>query len=110
MNEGMLKIILALIGLLGTIITYVLVPWVKTKTTKEQNVNTLILRDEVSFWVSVAVNAAEQIYREKGQGKLKKEYVIDFLTSKGINITIQELDVLIEAAVKELNIVQKTLE
>ncbi len=102
MNEGMLKIILALIGLLGTIITYVLVPWVKTKTTKEQ-------RDEVSFWVSVAVNAAEQIYREKGQGKLKKEYVIGFLTSKGIDIAVQELDVLIEAAVKELNMVQEKL-
>ncbi len=46
------------------------------------------------------------IYKEAGQGKLKKEYVIDFLTSKGISITMQELDVLIEAAVKELNIIQ----
>ncbi len=49
------------------------------------------------------------IYKEKGQGKLKKEYVIDFLTSKGIRLTIQELDTLIEAAVLELNIAKEKL-
>ena len=86
--------------ILGAIITYILVPWIKQITTREQ-------RENIYFWVKVAVAAAEQIYKEKGQGKLKKEYVVDFLVSKGINITIQELDVLIEAAVKELNIIQE---
>ena len=87
---------------LGAIITYILVPFLKSKTTREQ-------RDNVYFWVKVAVQAAEMIYAEKGQGKLKKDYVIKFLTSKGINITRQDLDVLIEAAVKELNMVQEQL-
>lgn len=96
-------IVKVIIPILGAIITYILVPFFKQKTTKEQ-------REEIYFWVQVAVGAAEQIYKEKGQGKLKKEYVIDFLTSKGINITIQELDILIEAAVKELNLVQKKIE
>ena len=88
--------------ILGAIITYILVPWIKQITTREQ-------RENIYFWVKVAVAAAEQIYKEKGQGKLKKEYVVDFLVSKGINITIQELDVLIEAAVKELNMAQEKL-
>lgn len=92
-------IVKIIIPILGAIITYLIVPLVKQKTTKEQ-------RENIYFWVKVAVAAAEQIYKEKGQGKLKKEYVVDFLVSKGINITIQELDVLIEAAVKELNIIQ----
>ena len=92
-------IIKVIIPILGAIITYLIVPFIKQKTTKEQ-------RENIYFWVKVAVQAAEQIYKEKGQGKLKKEYVVDFLVSKGINITIQELDVLIEAAVKELNIIQ----
>ncbi len=92
-------IVKVLIPILGTIITYILVPFLKQKITKEQ-------REEIYFWVKIAVGAAEQIYKEKGQGKLKKEYVVDFLVSKGINITIQELDILIEAAVKELNIIQ----
>ena len=93
-------VVKVLIPLLGAIITYLIVPLIKQKTTKEQ-------RENIYFWVRVAVQAAEMIFNEKGKGKDKKQYVIDFLTSKGINITIQELDVLIEAAVKELNIVQE---
>lgn len=95
-------IVKVLIPILGAIITYILVPFFKQKTSKEQ-------RENIYFWVKVAVSAAEMIYKEKGQGKLKKEYVVDFLVSKGINITIQELEILIEAAVKELNIAQEKL-
>lgn len=96
-------IVKVLIPILGAILTYLIVPFLKSKTTKEQ-------RDNIYFWVKIAVGAAEQIYAEKGQGKLKKEYVVDFLVNKGVKITIQELDVLIEAAVKELNLVQKKIE
>ncbi|HHY14248.1 MAG TPA: holin [Thermoanaerobacterales bacterium] len=85
-----------LIPLLGAILTYLIIPLILQKTTKQQ-------RENIYFWVTVAVQAAEMIYKEKGQGKLKKEYVITFLQSKGINLTVQELDVLIEAAVLELN-------
>jgi len=93
-------IVKVIIPILGAIITYILVPYFKTITTKQQ-------RDNIYFWVRIAVQAAEMIYQEKGQGKLKKEYVVEFLISKGINITFEELDVLIEAAVKELNIIQE---
>lgn len=89
-------IIKVIIPILGAIITYLIVPLIKQKTTKEQ-------RENIYFWVTVAVQAAEQIYKEKSQGKLKKEYVIEFLSQKGVDITMKELDVLIEAAVKELN-------
>jgi len=99
MNINIDIIVKVIIPILGAIITYLIVPFIKQKTTKEQ-------RENIYFWVRVAVQAAEMIYKEKGQGKLKKEYVITFLQSKGINITMQELDVLIEAAVKELNIIQ----
>lgn len=91
-----------LIPLLGAILTYLIVPLILQKTTKQQ-------RENIYFWVTVAVQAAEMIYKGKGQGKLKKEYVIDFLTSKGIRLTIQELDALIEAAVLELNITKEKL-
>lgn len=95
-------IIKVIIPIIGAILTYLIIPFIKAKTTKEQ-------RDELYFWVRVAVSAAEQIYKEKGKGIEKKEYVIRFLSSMGINLTIQELDVLIEAAVKELNLVQNEL-
>lgn len=95
-GEIIVKIGTALIALIGAIITYIIVPFLKSKTTKEQ-------RDNTVFWVQIAVNAAEQIYQGKGQGKLKKEYVLEFLNSKGIKITIEQLDILIESAVYELN-------
>ena len=39
MDDGTLKIILAVISLLGTIVTVVLVPYIKSKTTEKQRDN-----------------------------------------------------------------------
>src|SRR5690554_2699856 len=102
MNINIDLIAKVIIPILGAIVTYILIPLIKEKTTKEQ-------RDNIYFWVRVAVGAAEQIYQEKGQGKLKKEYVLEFLISKGINITIEELDTLIESAVAELNMAKEQI-
>jgi len=85
-----------IIALVGAVMTYIVVPFLKERTTKEQ-------RQNIAFWVKIAVTAAEQIYKEKGQGILKKEYVIKFLNEKGIKITEEQLDTLIEAAVYEMN-------
>lgn len=99
MDEGLVKIILGVISLLGTIITVVLVPYLKSKTTEKQ-------RDNIYTIVSLAVSAAEQIYFKPGEGKKKKEYVVNYLSSKGIKLTIEDLNIFIEAAVKELNLIQ----
>lgn len=57
--------------------------------------------------INIAVMAAEQIYRETGMGKIKKEQVVSVVTAwmneHGINISAGQLDQLIEAAVYELN-------
>ncbi len=50
-------IVKVLIPILGTIITSILVPFLRQKITKEQ-------REEIYFWVKIAVGAAEQIYKE----------------------------------------------
>ena len=92
-------IIKIIIPILGAIVTYFIIPWIKANTSQKQ-------RDEVYFWVTVAVGAAEQIYKEKGQGKEKKDYVVEFLNSLGINLSLEELNVLIESSVKELNMIQ----
>ena len=85
-----------LIPMLGAIIVYVIVPFFKSKTTKEQ-------RDNIYFYVQLAVNAAEQIYKEKGQGKIKKEYVLEYMRQLNFDIDEADLEVMIEAAVIELN-------
>ena len=99
-GEVFVRIVLGVISILGAIITYMVVPYLKSKTSKEQ-------RETIMFWVSVAVSAAEQIFNERGMGAEKKKFVVEFLVEKGIKVSLEELDVLIESAVKELNLVQQ---
>lgn len=84
------------ISLIGVILTGLVVPWLRMKLTNEK-------LDTVERWVNVAVAAAEQIFSVPDSGIKKKMYVMEFLKSKGITITDQELDALIEAAVYEVN-------
>ena len=79
----------ALIGLLATIITVKVVPWLKMKLTNEQQT---MLRATVR----TLVYAAEQLYGA-GNGDLKLEYVQDRLREKNLVVDRAE----IEAAIKE---------
>lgn len=96
MSNTTYQIFMLLISLLGVILTGLVVPWLKIKIGKEK-------MSQVQMWVNIAVAAAEQIFSVPGAGTQKKIYVIEFLKTKGITITEQELDALIEAAVYELN-------
>lgn len=95
-NEAIIQIGTIIIALIGAIITYIVVPYIRSKTTGEQFRN-------IEYWVKVAVSAAEQIFNQPGQGEKKKEYVLNFLQDLGIKITIEQLEILIEAAVHEIN-------
>lgn len=56
--------------------------------------------------VETCVNAAEQIYKElKGNDKLEKvkENIVAMLNEQGLTISDLEMDMLIEAAVAEMN-------
>lgn len=103
MDNGTIQIILAIIALLGTIITAVVAPYVKSKYTEAK-------RNEIYCHVEIAVLAAEQILKiQDPDGSKRKQYVIDFLNSKGFKLSPQELDTIIEAAVKELNFITQEL-
>ncbi len=72
-----------------------MIPWIRSKTTAAQF-------EKIKMWVTVAVEAAEQIYTGSGRGAEKKAYVVEFLNSKGFKIDAETLDKLIEAAVFNL--------
>lgn len=96
MENVMYNIVTLLISILGLVITYFVVPWLKAKTNTQQLTT-------IEMWVNIAVAAAEQM---KAAGIIttpKKDYVLQFLKDKGVTITDQELDALIEAAVYEIN-------
>ena len=83
------------IGLIAALITAFVIPYIKAKFTAEQ-LSTL------TKWVDVGVSAAEQIFSISHQGDAKKQYVLNFLESKGYTVNTDEVDTLIEAAVNKL--------
>ena len=72
----------------------VAIPWLKERLGAEKLKN-------LWKWVCIAVQAAEQLFG-KGKGERKKEYALDVLSAQGVKADGETLDVLIEAAVREL--------
>lgn len=92
-------IINAVILLLASIITAKVIPWIKAKTTNEQ-------QQMLRATIKTLVFAAEQLYGA-GHGSDKLDYVVAHLESKGYTVETDE----IEAAVKEyLNASKKAAE
>lgn len=85
----------AVVALCVALVTTFLIPYIKSKTTKEQQA-------KISGWVKIAVSAAEQVYVGSGRGKEKKAYVIQFLKNKGFTVDMDAIDKLIESAVYAL--------
>ena len=100
MNETLFQIVLCLIPIFGIIITTFVIPLIKSKVDAEK-------LNKIVKWTGYAVKCAEMIYNESGQGKLKKEYVINFITNMfnkdKVVITYEQMEILVEAAVQELN-------
>lgn len=86
----------AIIAFLAALVTYKVVPWIKARTTSQQ-------QELMRAATSIAVYAAEQIYGA-GNGKEKFMYVKGRLAEKGFRIDIDE----IEAKVRELTFSQQS--
>lgn len=99
MDNRLFDILLTLIPVLGAVITYFIVPYLKANISSTQLA-------QYKEWADLAVKTAEMLWRESGHGKDKKAYVVNFLTemfnSRKIVITEEQMNVLIEAAVKEM--------
>lgn len=99
MDERLFEVILTLIPVLGAIITYFVVPYIKT------NIDSVKL-SQYKEWTTLAVKTAEVLWKESGCGEDKKKYVTDFLNnmfnSNGVSINNQQIEILIESAVKEM--------
>lgn len=89
-------IVNAVIALAAAGVSVFLIPWIKSKTTDAQ-------RKELFEWVKIGVAAAEQLYAGQGRGEEKKQYVLDFLKSKGFTVDEESISNAIEAAVNQLN-------
>ena len=101
MDERLFQIILALIPVIGAILTGVIVPYIQEKISNEKLV-------KYEYWASMAVACAEMIFKEQGMGKTKKEYVVNFLNEmfnkNKVVITEEQLNILVESCVKEMKL------
>ena len=97
------QIVSLIIAALGILFTSIFMPYVKSKASSEQ-LNTLYAT------VKIAVYAAEQLFGS-GTGLQKKQYVIEYLASKGLyvdeEVISSDLNAMIESAVYELTKEQK---
>ena len=98
-SELWLKVIAGLMTIISGIFTYVLIPYLKQKTTMQQ-------RENAEFWIRIAVQAAEQVFSLPESGKEKKEFVVNYLKNMGIALSKSEIDSIIESIVYEINLLK----
>lgn len=105
MNEVLFEIIKVVVMVAALVVTKYLIPWMKEKIGTEKLA-------QIEKWVRYAVEMAQQVYWSKpGEDRkaIVTEFLRDILIAKNISISEDQLDVLIEAAVKEMKM-QETKE
>lgn len=107
MNIDITEIVVAVIGLLGIIITSVVVPLIKSKLTNSQ-------WESIKNYALAGVQAAEIIFNAQGKGKEKLEWVTEYIENQckahGIEIDMDTVRVAIENAWKDLGLDKKHAE
>lgn len=96
MTIDLTQIAVALIGLCGAVITGFLIPWVKSKTTAQQ-------QNIIELAAKTAVYAAQQLFTNNNE---KKEYAFDYMESilaqYNLSLDVSTVSASIEAALKEV--------
>lgn len=90
------KILEAVITLLAALITYRLVPWIKSRTTENQQIL-------LQSMVRTLVFAAEQLYGA-GHGQEKFDYVCDQLKQRGYTVDRDEIEATVYTAFKGIEL------
>ena len=102
MQIDITQIILAIITLIGAIVTRFLIPLLKAKLNVENGKLTENQVYLLNLAITTAVTAAEQLYNSD-EGQKKKAYVISLLKAQGYDVDGAAIDAAIEAAVLELH-------
>ncbi len=99
MQLDLTQIVVALIGLMGLVITSVIVPLIKSKLTDAQ-------WQMVRAYAIAGVQAAEIIFNAQGQGEAKLRWVSEYITDQclahGIKIDADTVRVAVENAWNQL--------
>lgn len=103
MDINYTEILIAIIGLIGLILTKVLVPFIKLKKEEVQNKLSKEQQEKIEFWTEVAVVAIEKRYEgQEKKGLSKKFDVIDFVKRLNLPIDDVQLSMLVDCLVEKL--------
>ena len=95
-------IINAIITLIAAIIAHKVIPWIKARTTNEQQAM-------MRATVKTLVFAAEQIYGA-GNGEHKLEYVCEMLREKGYNADRVEIEAAVGEYINNFPVIETAVE
>ncbi len=100
MSEIVFEVLKLVVLLAVFVATCYLIPWIRGKIGQDK-------LDEITKWVNTAVLMVQQVYDAR-TGAERKAIVVDLLKdiliAKNISISDDQLDMLIEAAVKQMKI------
>ena len=102
MDEIIFEVIKLVVMVAALVIARYLVPWIKEKIGADKLA-------QIEKWTKYAVEMAQQIHwTETGEDKkaIVTKFLREILTAKNIALSDKQLDVLIEAAVKEMKIAE----
>ena len=100
MNTNLfMTIALAIISIAGAVLSAYVIPWIKNNISAKD-------LETITFWVRFAVRCADQLYTPE-QWQEKKKYVMAYIISMAkklnINLSEQDINILIEAAVNQIH-------
>lgn len=90
----------AVIALLAAIVTYKVIPWIKARTTSEQ-------QKLLAAWTTTLVFAAEQLYGA-GNGAEKLDFVAQELEARGFTADREMIEASVKEFATELHVVKPT--
>nr|DAO43578.1 MAG TPA: holin [Caudoviricetes sp.] len=102
MDEIIFEVIKLVVMVAALVVARYLVPWIKDKIGADKLA-------QIEKWTKYAVEMAQQVHwTETGEDKkaIVTEFLRGILTAKNIALSDEQLDVLIEAAVKEMKIAE----
>lgn len=88
-------IVVSVIAVILAVLTYIVIPFIESKISAQD-------REDLLRWVEIGVAAAQQLYYA-ADGSKRKQYVLEFLESKGYDVNTDEIDNALEAAVLKLH-------
>ena len=102
------KITPPILTFIGLLLTKYWIPQLKAREKLDTAEERKLALIEAKAWVEIAVRSAEQLFKNiPKSGVQKKEHAIRYLKEKGVNLNMEDLNALIESAVKELDLLEK---